>query len=286
MTAEALDSDYENGVADVLAYLAGDAAKVDRNVRMLGQKSGKQRQIDVRVFGSVFGLGDATMVVDCKRYMKPVDVVHAGAFASLVEDVGADVGLLVTATGITEAARQYARNVRGIRLDILPLVALDAWNPRGTVHFDFAVPAAAFSEGARSARRAGFRVKAIEVETWRNLDDHIGLHAYRHFGTASPSGEIQLEAQERLVRALRQVGVDDPVAMGSGVVASGGTPAHRWLEVIFSDEQTGLKVLVSSEQDIKNELDQVATHLGAPRELLDVLRPMPWPIPTIFPAWG
>lgn len=71
MVAYALDAEYENGVADVIAHIAGDAAKVDLNVRMIRRKSSNQRQIDVRVTGSIFGYGDATMVVDCKRYKSP-----------------------------------------------------------------------------------------------------------------------------------------------------------------------------------------------------------------------
>ena len=117
MTADALDTEYENGVADVLAYLAGEAAIVERNIRMPGNRSGKRRQIDVKVTGALFGSGDATMVVDCKRYTKPIDVNHVGAFVALVEDVGADIGLLVSTVGISPAAQQYAGNVRGIRLN-------------------------------------------------------------------------------------------------------------------------------------------------------------------------
>jgi Restriction endonuclease len=52
---------------------------------------GKQRQIDVKVTGALFGSGRATMVVDCKRYAKSIDVNHVGAFVGLVEDVGADL---------------------------------------------------------------------------------------------------------------------------------------------------------------------------------------------------
>lgn len=80
MVADALDSDYENGVADVLAHLAGESAVVERNVRMIGKRSGKCRQIDVRVIGTIFGSGSATMIVDCKRYAKPIDVNHVGMF--------------------------------------------------------------------------------------------------------------------------------------------------------------------------------------------------------------
>ena len=113
MPGDALDSEYENGIADILGYLARDFAVVDRNVHLHGRKSHQQRQIDVKVTGKIFGLDNATMIVDCKRYKSRIDVNHVGAFVALVEDVGADIGLLVTTAGASEAARQLAKNTRG-----------------------------------------------------------------------------------------------------------------------------------------------------------------------------
>jgi hypothetical protein len=284
--ADALDTEYENGVADVLAYLAGGAAQVERNVRMPGKKSGKPRQIDVKVTGALLGSGNATMVVDCKRYTKPIDVNHVGTFVGLVEDVGADIGLLVSTVGISPAAQEYANNVRGIRLDILSVEHLAAWSPRGTAHFDYAVPSDLYPEAVRAARRAGFRVRPVKVDEWRG-DVGVGLSAFRHFGVLSPSGEQQTEAREQLLAALRRAGVAEPVGLGNGIVTGGGTPGHRWLEVSVAGVPAGLKVLVSSEEDIVTQLETAVTELfpGVPRNQLDVIRPEVWPIPTMFPRW-
>jgi hypothetical protein len=284
MTAQALDTEYENGVADVLAYLAGDAALVERNVRMLGRKSGKRRQIDVRVTGTVFGGGDATMVVDCKRYSKPLDVTHVEKFVGLVEDVGADIGLLVSTVGVSPAAQQYADSVRGVRLDILSVEELAAWSPEGTVHFDYAVAEDVYPEAVRSVRRAGFRVREVTVEPWRG-DVGVGFSAFRHFGVLSPSGEQWAEAEQQLLTALRRVGISEPVGLRQGVVVIGGTPGHRYLEISLKGHPIDRRVLVSSEEDITVQLDGVAMSLGVPRGLLDVIRPEVWPIPTMFPRW-
>lgn len=286
MATDALDTEYENGVADVLGFLALDAAIVERNVFMNGARSGKPRQIDVRVTGRIFGAGNATMVVDCKRYSKPIDVNTVGAFVSLVEDVGAEVGLIVTSTGISDAARRYAGNVRGIQVDILSVRDLNAWSPKGTVNFDYAVPEDSYSVAARLVRRAGFRVKLIDVDAWRNLPGHLGLSAFRHFGVMSPSGEIQIEAREKVERALRRAGIEAPVSTGSGVVAGGGTPAHRWLEVSYGGRGTGLKILAATEQDIRDQLDMISSLHQLPRDLFDATRPEVWPIPLMFPTWG
>lgn len=286
MTADALDTEYENGVADVLAYLADGAAIVERNVRMPGSRSGRPRQIDVKVAGTLFGSGNATMVVDCKRYRKAIDVNHVGTFVSLVEDVGADIGLLVSTVGISPAAQKYADSVRGIRLDLLSLEQLAAWSPRGTVLFDYAIPEPLYPEAVRAARRAGFRVRPVDVEEWRG-DVGVGISAFRHFGVASPSGEQQAEAAELLLAALRSAGVTEPVGLSNGVVASGGTPSHRWLEVSLAGVPMGLKVLVSSEDDTSTQLDSVVEAMprGVVRGQLDVLRPAVWPIPAMFPNW-
>jgi len=284
--ADALDTEYENGVADVLAYLAGEAALIERNILMAGKRSGKRRQIDVRVSGALFGSGNATMIVDCKRYAKPIDVNHVGAFVALVEDVGADVGLLVSTVGVSHAAQRYADSVRGIRLNVVSVEDLAGWAPRGTVHFDYAVPQDVYPEALRAVRRAGFRVRPVQVEEWRG-EVGVGFSAFRHFGVLNPSGEQQVEARERLLAALRRIRVTDPVGLGNGVVAGGGTPSHRWLEVTAARTRIGLKVLVSSEEDIAAQLDQLVTRalVGFPREQLDVIRPDLWPIPTMFLRW-
>ncbi len=286
VTADALDAEYENGVADVLGYLAGDAAVVERNARMPGRLSGKRRQIDVKVTGTVFGSGNVTMIVDCKRYKKPIDVTHVAAFVGLVEDVGADVGLLVTTTGISDAARTYAENQRGIWLNVFSVDELTAWSSEGTVHWDYAIPEDRLQEAIRAARRAGFRVRPIAVDPERG-DVGVGIKVFRHLGVPNPPGELQIEARDALLSAFAQAGIDDPVSLAGGITVDGGTPGHRWLFVTIGGVQTKVRILAASEEDIVNQLDRVVHPLvpGIPREQLNVVRPDPWPIPTMFPRW-
>jgi hypothetical protein len=285
VTADALDTEYENGVADVLAYLAGPAAVVERNVHMPGRNSGVQRQIDVRVTGALFGSGSATMIVDCKRHKRPLDVNDVGAFVALVEDVGADIGLLVSTRGASPAAQQAAANARGIRLDVVSVEELAAWSPQGTYTWEYAVPEALYPEATRALRRAGFRVSWVDVDAWRG-DVGVGARAFRHFGTASPDGLVLAEAEDRLLAVLRGVGVSAPVLLGSGVVTSGGTPGHRWLEVLHAGQATGMRVLAANEAEIAEQLDWLAeTFPDVRRDEIDVLRPDEWPIPLMFPRW-
>jgi hypothetical protein len=62
-----LATEYENGVADVLAFLAGPNATVERNVHLLGLRSKRKRQVDV-LNTTVAGLGATQVVVGCKRH--------------------------------------------------------------------------------------------------------------------------------------------------------------------------------------------------------------------------
>jgi len=76
---DALDTEYENAVADVLAFLAGDSATVERNVKLYGRRSKTDRQIDVVVRQRSFG-AETVLIVDAKRWDKPLDVADCRDF--------------------------------------------------------------------------------------------------------------------------------------------------------------------------------------------------------------
>jgi len=282
MTAEALDTEYENGIADILGFLAGDTATVERNVRTQGMKTGARRQIDVRVTGRIFGVENAVMVVDGKRWAPRLDINDVGGFSSFLSDVGADFGLLVTTSGASKTAHRYADNLGGVFIDILSLHELASWRPKGTVNFDYAIPAALYPEAARAVRRAGYRVSQLAVDEWRGLSNHVGLSAFRYLGTQNPSGEAQLEMQNALLAALSRAKVGDPMSTGMAVTAQGGTPSHRWLEVTVLGQRSGLQVLAATEEEISTQLDIVATAGSGSRDELDVIRPAIWPVPPMF----
>lgn len=280
----ALDTDYENGVADVIGAILGDAATVRRNVQLVGRKSGRTRQIDVLVTGPLFGGADQSMVVDCKLYSRPVDVKGVESFIGLINDVGAETGLLVTASGVTASARARAASERGIRVDAVSARELSAWRPRGTVLWEYDVPLHQHRDAVRIARRTGWRVCTMAESSAEALS--VRIEVFRHFGADADGLKSRSEAHAALVAAWGKAGITDLVHVSNGVVASGGTPSHRWLEVSVGGVSIGTSVLVSSEDDIDEQLTWFARDIArAPRELFDVIRPEVWPISRRFPNW-
>ena len=111
--------DYEDFVEQWAGGLVGDSATIERNVKMPGRRSGVARQVDPRITGVFAGaaVGPVTAVLNSKLRRRNLDVTAVGAFADLVDDVGADIGVLVTNRGFSVAAQQLAQE-RRIRLHV------------------------------------------------------------------------------------------------------------------------------------------------------------------------
>lgn len=94
-------------VARIQQQLAPDA-KIEHNVKLPGRISETNRQIDVLVSQRI-GQYEIRIVIDCKDYKHPVDVKGVEEFRGLVEDVGAQRGVLVCPSGFTAAAKKSAQ---------------------------------------------------------------------------------------------------------------------------------------------------------------------------------
>jgi|NGEPerStandDraft_6_1074524.scaffolds.fasta_scaffold54703_1 hypothetical protein len=283
--SDALDSEYESAVADVLAFLAGDRATVERNVYLYGRRSKAPRQIDVVVRRRTFG-AEATLVVDCKRWAKRLDVADVGSFLSVVEDVGADQGLLVSTKGASEAAMQFAHEARGVRLDVMGLDELQRWSPPGTVTTEYRIPCRTQSDASRALRRAGFRVTPSAASP--PAEDQVTLQIFRHYGFRSPPAEVQTEQWEQAKAAMAKAGVTDPMLVSHGITVMGGTPAHQWLEVDFHGVPIGLKICAATEAEAEGQMESVRQHVsstGIPSHELTYLRRQGWPVEGLFGGW-
>ena len=268
--------EYENGVADILSFLVGDDATVERNVRVPSRRGGHKRQVDVLVRGRVFGLDDTTLAVDCKLWKRKVATNDIDRFLGFLDDIAVDLGLLVASSGYSSAAKSRLRHERGAHAEVVTLEELNAWCPKGTIHVSFRLPVTDAERAAAALRTAGMRVRPDSGLT-RTADEAV-LEAFGHFGGA----DEQHDLMQRATKALSAAGLPVEI-VSSGVSIGGGTPAHRWLEVTDrAGVQIGIKVLAGTEDEARRELDAVATTLGVTREMLDIERPEGWPVTGLF----
>jgi Restriction endonuclease len=100
--------EFEELSADIQTALAPQA-NVQRNVKRTGKRTGAERQIDILVEQEI-GQYAITIVIDCKDYHSPVDGKDVEAFMGLVEDVGANKGAIIAASGFTSTAKKRAKD--------------------------------------------------------------------------------------------------------------------------------------------------------------------------------
>lgn len=94
--------DYEKEIHDYF-YQMYPNANVTYDARLEGRYSKKQRQIDVLIEDEIAGFS-TRVVVDAKYFSENIDVKCVESFISMLEDVGATHGLLVTQKGYSQAA--------------------------------------------------------------------------------------------------------------------------------------------------------------------------------------
>lgn len=90
-----------------------------------GRKTKRKRQIDVWIEGHIAGV-QFTIAVDCKSYSRRVDIKKVESFIGMLDDLGAQYGIIITQKGYTSGAllrAQYETAAR-IELDIVSLEEL------------------------------------------------------------------------------------------------------------------------------------------------------------------
>ena len=106
-------------------------AEVLHDVKLDGRQSKRKRQIDVLVREQV-GQYDIKIIIDCKDHKTPVDVKAVEEFYGLLDDVGAQKGVLVCPKGFTTTAKTRAE---GLQIDLYSPVDTDAhkWSVKVTI---------------------------------------------------------------------------------------------------------------------------------------------------------
>jgi hypothetical protein len=95
-------------IEEIHKFLA-PGAEVRRNHIIIG-KSGRRRQLDVTVSQRLAST-PIFLVIECKRYKRPVGIEKVEAFVTKLKDVGAFVGVIISSSGFdagaTAAAAQH-----------------------------------------------------------------------------------------------------------------------------------------------------------------------------------
>lgn len=110
--------DYEKEVFAAFKRAYPDS-EIKFDVSIEGRYSREPRQVDLLIEGRIAGK-KIRIVVDGKHYKRNVNVKHVETFISMLEDVEADQGILVTSKGYSKAAMNRAyHGPKRIELDIL-----------------------------------------------------------------------------------------------------------------------------------------------------------------------
>lgn len=117
--------EFEELAARIYENLAPHGATVTHNDHIEGRDSGTARQIDVSIRFEVMGHEFLT-IVQARDRSTPADVNSVGEFATVVEDVGAHKGVLISRSGFTDTAKSLAHS-KGIDLCNVHDAASEKW---------------------------------------------------------------------------------------------------------------------------------------------------------------
>ena len=135
---------YEKLAAAVQRQL-DETADIQHDVKVVGVRSGKKRQIDVAIRGRL-GSKHVLIVAECRKYSRAIDVPSIDGFVGFLDDVQADAGIMVTTVGYSRTALKRAFS-EGIETWVLRPASDEDWegylrsmaltiNVRGLVHDD------------------------------------------------------------------------------------------------------------------------------------------------------
>ena len=119
--------EYEEQVLSELTRRYPNAS-IRRNVMVPGRHSGVVRQLDLLIEELVLD-SPIRIVVDAKHRRDRIDVNDVEAFLSMMSDVDAHRGLLISSSGYTKAAlgRAHSDPSHDLELDVLTLAELKAF---------------------------------------------------------------------------------------------------------------------------------------------------------------
>jgi hypothetical protein len=141
--------------------------KVSRNARLPGRNSLADRDIDVLIEGR-FAMFDMRIAIESKNYKDPVGVEKVEAFCTKLEDVNVHTGVMVSAAGFTEAARNTAaaQNIQLFQVYDQSVSDQTLWVPVGLVK----PLVTTFSVGITHRSGGGFSMPAVMGQAGLTVD--------------------------------------------------------------------------------------------------------------------
>jgi hypothetical protein len=130
---------YEEQIAELLAAL-DDNAEVVHDKRVEARLSKVKRQVDVWVKGKIADV-EIVIAVECKLTARPLDIGVVDEFIGKLIDLGADRGVLYSASGMTPNAAwraECAMNPSIIPVSLKPAPARAPGYPAGMNEGDYA----------------------------------------------------------------------------------------------------------------------------------------------------
>ena len=100
---------FEKHIHQIHAQLAPVGAKLAYDDKIMGFDSKTERQIEITIRYKLANY-EILLIIDCKDYAQPIDVVDMGAFKSLAIDVRANKAVMITTNGYTPSAIEMARS--------------------------------------------------------------------------------------------------------------------------------------------------------------------------------
>lgn len=96
---------------DVVEQLCSaiEKVRVTRNAKVLGRNAKGERDIDVLIEGRI-GAFPIKILVEAKNYSRPVGIERVESLRTKLDDVGANLGVIVCPKGFTKQAREAAKS--------------------------------------------------------------------------------------------------------------------------------------------------------------------------------
>jgi len=163
---------FEELVGSIQKALSANAT-VKINDSIVG-KSGKARQVDVSI-QTVSRPFAFLAVIDCKDYAKPVDVADVDAFNGLVDDINAQWGAMVSASGYTGLAMKRGKEIRMKLLRLIDTHDHD-WKAEIAIPCEFVIK-------RRTWWSIGFGMTSANQDVIPTIHNHDSLEVFTEGGT-------------------------------------------------------------------------------------------------------